>query len=207
LTGHDKEAVPNRRHTPNPTRSSRQYEGLLTEVNAKDDNDSEAEARHAGVLPDAGNPGSTGQAWMTDSDSEVVESGDKGETEEASKAEDEGEGEGGDDAEGEGEGDARGAKPDAIMLDLKESSEEGGANTKGNAEGDVDDAGEDNDNDNDNDNEATKTCARRFLSADSNLLSDDGEDSETDGEGDSGAIQPQRDANATMWTADGSDDK
>ncbi|KAG9075717.1 hypothetical protein FS749_012589 [Ceratobasidium sp. UAMH 11750] len=107
IFGATEETVPNHRHAPNSTRTSRQYEGLLTEVNAED-NDSEAEARRAGVLPDAGNPGSTSQAWTAESDSEMVEGGDKGEIEGASKAEDEDEGEGEgesesrDDAEGKG---------------------------------------------------------------------------------------------------------
>ncbi|KAG8726161.1 hypothetical protein FRC10_007422, partial [Ceratobasidium sp. 414] len=138
IFGATEEAAPTRRHPPNSTRSSRQYEGLLTEVNAEDDDDSEAEARRAGVFPDAGNPGSTAQAWMTESDSEMVEvdGGDKGEIEGAGKAE--GEGESGDDAEGKSEGNPEGAKPDTSMLDLEESDEEGGTNAGGDAKGGAD---------------------------------------------------------------------
>ncbi|KAG9089540.1 hypothetical protein FRC06_001503, partial [Ceratobasidium sp. 370] len=202
------EATPTPCHPPNSMWSSRQYKGLLTEVNAEDDDDSEAEARRAGVLPDAGNPGSTAQAWTTESDSEMVNGGDKSKMEGAGKTE--GEGKSGDDTKGESEGNPEGAKPDASMLDLKESDEEGGTNAGGDAEGGADgagDTGEDNDNDNDNDNEATKTRARRFLCADSAPLSDDGGDPKTDGEGAAGAVLPQRDADASMQTVDSSDNK
>ncbi|KAG8720173.1 hypothetical protein FRC09_010015 [Ceratobasidium sp. 395] len=204
------------------TRSSRQYRGLLTEVNVNDDGDSEAEARRAGALPDTGNTGPTGQAWA-DSDSEMAEGGEKGEGESkgVGKPEEESEEEsgnvgrskGGDNAESDSDGDVERAKRDATMLDIEDSSsEEDGASVEHGAEGGADDAGQgvgaagaDDEDEEDQADEATKARTRRFFSANGDPISDDGEDS--DGEGAAGTVPLPVDADATMQTVDESDNE
>ncbi|KAG8704982.1 hypothetical protein FRC09_003217 [Ceratobasidium sp. 395] len=219
IFGATDETLLNPRHASSSGGSAQPYDTLLTGVNAQDDSeDSEVQARRAGVLPVAGNPGSTGQAWASESDSEMVEGGEKSEIEGAGaeKDEDEGEpGEGGDGdedgdgvgdgADGESDDDPEHAKLDTTMLDVESSEEDDAEGGADDARKGVEDAAEDGDEgeEDDDGDEVDKARARRFFTVDGGLASSDNGES-TDGEGASGVVLPQPDPDASMQSADGS---
>jgi hypothetical protein len=114
-------------------RSTRQYEGILSEVAAASD-DSEVEARRAGALPNSNDQASAAsKAWATDEDEEMaegdghgegnVEDEDDGEDEDENEGEDEGEDEGKGENESKGEADAEDEDPSVIVIDNEGNGE------------------------------------------------------------------------------------
>ncbi|KAG8794182.1 hypothetical protein FRC12_000281 [Ceratobasidium sp. 428] len=197
------EAIAPSQTLSNSARSAQQFQGLWTEVGGESD-DSEVQARRAGVLPDTrGRPGPFAEAEAKESDEEMVDR--------------EGDG-GGESDNGDGDGDGDGeAKPEADVeadvdantgVESRDDSmvvlEEGA----GDEEADVgDESG--------NEHEPSKSLERPFFTAEGGLAPGDstseeeeeeeeeeeGEEEESDGEGASGGVETGADADKTMMTA------
>ncbi|KAF8605583.1 hypothetical protein BDV93DRAFT_543248 [Ceratobasidium sp. AG-I] len=189
------------------SRSSRQFEGLLTEVN-EDSDDSEVEARRAGALPDIhGKAKPVGKTWATGSDEETHSDGEGG-----SKGDGEGSG-------GQAETKGHSNVESEVEVDLEDDLEEETAaepvdrtmaTLEAGSDGDAastSSARSDMENPSDDEAAARKSRGRRFFTKDGSLppCSSDGDRSSV-GEGGSGANLTQADGDQTMISAADSDE-